>query len=149
MRIPPPPEPSLLTAFFCAPLITPIVAIPLVALLPGVYTSEFDMVIALPFVLVLSLIYGYLGMVLVCLPVFLLLLLLKRLNSVRLCLFTTAIGAGVWTCLFGDLSGPAHNDAYLASFVVGAGCSLGVSAFFCALGGITIRSNRHRFAAPH
>lgn len=145
MRILPPPEPSMLTAFFCAPLITPILAIPLVALLPGIYNNEIDLLITLPFVIIISLLYGYLGMVLICLPVMLLLRFLKRLNALSLCLCTAVIGASVWTLLFGDMPGP-NATLLLRTFLTGFGCSLGVSAFFCVLGGITIRSSRAQSA---
>ncbi len=143
MRILPPPEPSILTAFFCAPLITPILAIPLVALLPGIYNNELEFLILIPFVAFFSLLYGYLGMLLVCLPIILLLRFLERLDATRLCFFTTVVGGGVWAWLFQDSPGP-EPATYLAKFIVGAGCSLGVSAFFCLLAGISIHASRAR-----
>ena len=147
MRILQPEEPSLLVAFFSAPLITPVIAIPLVGLLPLMYQDELDMLISLPFVVILSLIYGYLGMIFVCLPVMIVLHLIKRFNALTICLATTLLGAGIWTYLFHEMPGPERKFTTLFTFVVGAGCSLGVSAFFCLLGGITIRSSRDRFAA--
>ena len=147
MRILQPEEPSLLVAFFSAPLITPVVAIPLAGLLPLIYQNELDLLITLPFVVAFSLIYGYLGMIFVCLPVMILLHLMKRFNAFTICLATTLIGASIWTYLFHDIPGPERKFTPIFTFIVGAGCSLGVSAFFCLLGGITIRSSRDRFAA--
>ena len=132
------PEPSLLAAFFCAPLVTPLLAIPLIALLPGMYNSEVDLLIALPFVVVFSLVYGYLGMIFICLPVMLLLRFLKKFNAVTLCLCTTAIGASVWVLLFGDNMPSSEPVSRLVAFAIGAGCSLGVSVFFCVLGDIRL-----------
>ena len=145
--MPPPPEPSPLVAFFCAPLITPVLAIPLVGLLPGVYTDAGYLLLSLPFVIILSLIFGYIGMATVCLPILLSLHFMKRLNALTLCTLTALIGGTLWAFLFHDMPGPEQKTAYVASFIVGAGCSLGVSAFFCALSGITIRSSRRRFVA--
>lgn len=133
MRIEPPPEPSPLVAFFAAPLISPVLAIPLAAFLPGMYANEIDILIALPFVVVLSLVYGYLGMLAVCLPVMLILRALKWLNALSLCSVTTLIGAILWTALMHG--GPKPIPVSLA-FLIGAACSLGVTAFFCALGGL-------------
>ena len=133
MRIEPPPEPSPLIAFFSAPLITPVLAIPLAAFLPGMYASEIDILITLPFVVVVSLIYGYIGMLLVCLPVMLILHALKRLNTLTLCLVTTLVGGILWTALM--RGGPGSASLPL-SFLVGATCSLGVTVFFCVLGGL-------------
>lgn len=146
MRVLPPPEPSPLTAFFCAPLVTPVLAVPLAAFLPNLYSNEFDLLVVGPFVAIFSLIYGYLGMIFVCLPVILVLRYLRKLNSVTLYVLTTAIGATVFALLFHDLSGPEPNG-FWAVFAVGAGCSFGVTTFFCLLSGITIRSSRTRPAS--
>jgi len=133
MRIEPPPEPSPLIAFFSAPLITPVLAIPLAAFLPGMYASGIDILIALPLVVVASLIYGYIGMLAVCLPVMLILRALKRLNALTLCLVTTLVGGALWTVL---MRGASESISVSLLFLIGAACSLGVSAFFCALGGL-------------
>ena len=135
MRIEPPPEPSPLVAFFAAPLITPVLAIPLAALLPGMYANEVDTLVALPLVVIFSLVYGYIGMVIVCLPVMLILRALKKLNTLTLCLATTVIGAGLWTALM--YGAPASTRLPVSVVMLtGAGCSLGVTAFFCVLGGL-------------
>ncbi len=147
MRIPPPPEPSPLVAFFSAPLITPVLAIPLVGLLPGIYTDAGNLLLSLPFVIIFSLMFGYIGMIAVCLPVLLALRLVKRLNALTLCTLTSLIGGTLFALRFHDMPGSEPGTAYVTSFVVGTGCSLGVSALFCALSGITIRSSRDRFAA--
>lgn len=142
MRIMPPPGPSILQAIFGAPLVTPIAAIPLVALLPGIYVTELDMVMTVPFVFFFSLICGYLGMFVVCLPIMALLGYTKRLDAIRLCFYTTIVGAIAWTSIVGS----GHSDFPLLArnFIAGAGCSFAVSAFFCVLGGIPIRQNRAR-----
>ena len=139
MRMPQPEEPSIPRAFFCAPLVTPILAIVSTALLPGVYSTELDILIALPIIVVLSLIYGYLGMLLVCLPIMMLLRRIGRLNLILLCFLTAIGGATIWAiwCAYGW--GPAFSPA--RQFVLGFICSLGTSALFCFLGGITVRSS--------
>jgi len=137
MRVLPPPEPSLASAFFCAPLVAPVLAIPAVSLLPGVYTNVGDLLLVVPFVIVLSLLHAYAGMLLVCLPVMGVLKLTGRFDALRLCFYTTLIGASAWTCLFTEPSSASESTAF---FVVATLCSFGVSAFFCALGGVKLRS---------
>lgn len=133
MRIEAPPEPSPLLAFFAAPLICPVLAIPLAAFLPGMYANEIDLLIALPLVVIASLVYGYLGMLVVCLPVMLILRALKRLNTLTLCSVTTLIGAVLWT---GLMHGAPKPISLPLALLIGGACSLGVTAFFCALGGL-------------
>ncbi len=139
MRIEPPPTPSLTTAFFAAPLITPVVAIPLAALLPGMYSSAFDIVIALPFVIVASLIYGYAGMIVVCLPLMLLLKYFNKLSALTLCASTTVAGSAIWMTMFVVGSTPGPASAHGRVLLVGAVCSFMVSAFFCILGEVPWR----------
>lgn len=147
MRVIPPPEPSIFLAFFAAPLITPILAIPLVGIIPGVYTSQWDPIILLPFVAVISLVWGYLGMIFVCLPILALLKWAKKLDGIRLCFYTTTLGAIVWTYLAGHEGDSGFSDLVRA-FAVGSGCSFGVCAFFCSLGGISFRPGRARLLGP-
>jgi hypothetical protein len=143
MRVMAPPEPSIVQSAFAAPLIAPILAIPLVlvSFSSSGSADAFNIVLALPFIVVLSLFFGYLGMLTICLPILALLNYFKKLNAVRLCFYTTAVGASAWAWLFhfGQLS---DFPAMAQSFFVGAGCSLGVSAFFCVLAGIKVRSIR-------
>lgn len=139
MRIEPLPEPSIVQSFFCAPLITPFLALPLAALLPGF--DVFSLLLALPLVIVISLVFGYLGLALICLPTFLVLRYFNKLNAVRLCFYTTVFGAGAFSYLFGH--GPEFSDYQnlVVNFTVGAGCSFGVCAFFCVLAGITLKKD--------
>ncbi len=139
MRIEPLPKPSLTTACFAAPLITPIVAIPVAALLPGMYSSAFDILIALPFVIVASLIYGYAGMIVVCLPLMLLLKYFNKLSALTLCASTTIVGSAIWMTMFVVGSTPESASAHVRVLLVGAVCSFAVSAFFCILGEIPWR----------
>ena len=138
MRIEPLPEPSIVQAFFCAPLITPFLAFPLAALHPAIYGNVFSLLLALPFVVVISLILGYLGQALICFPIFLLLKRINKLNAVRLCSYTTAFGAGLFTCLFGHEREFSNFANLVGHFTIGAGCSFGVCAFFCLLADITL-----------
>ena len=94
-----------------------------------------------------ALVYAYAGMLVVCLPIIAILKLTKRLDALRLCFYTTLTGSAVWTYLFTPDQNFAIAWSPLSILVIGAACSLGVSAFFCMLGGITIRSSRPSFAA--
>jgi hypothetical protein len=131
MRIIPPPEPSVVEAAYVAPLVTPIVAIPATAIF---LTSAVDggyLSIAIPFIIVFSLIFGYLGMFLVCLPIAALLDHFKKLDAIRLCFYTCAVGTAAWAYMTNDHHQPVINSA-AAGFV----CSLAVTALFCYLYGI-------------
>jgi hypothetical protein len=131
----PPSKPSMIEALLAAPAITPILAVPLVGILPDVYTAWWDLIIFLPFVAIISLVWGYLGMIFVCAPILALLRRAKKLDAIRLCFYTTLLGGTVWTYLgaYSELPDLAR------AFTVGAGCSFGVCAFFCLLSGISIR----------
>lgn len=141
MRILPPPEPSLAVAFFCAPLVAPVLAIPASVLLPGMYASIFDVLVALPFVVVAALFHAYAGMLLVCLPIIGALKLMRRLDAVRLCSYTTLVGTIAWTCVIAFDASASLSMPDIGRYVlVNAICSFGVSAFFCVLGGVRLWS---------
>lgn len=144
MRIDPLPKLSLTSAFFGAPLVTPVLAIPLVALLPDVYSSAFDVLLFLPFVVVLSLVYGYAGMLLVCLPLMVLLKHFGKLSSLTLCASTTVAGTALWMTLFIGARTPDPASHTARFLLVGALCSLGVSACFSILAEIPMRIRNDR-----
>ena len=145
MRIIPPPETTLWQAAAIAPISTPIFAIPLISLLPGLYSSGGDFTLVATVAFFVSFVFGYLGMFLICVPIAAALTFLKKLNAVRVCVYTTMAGGAAWTALYWDAAEPFRS--LFLTIAVGAGCSLGVSMVFCIVGGITIRSSRDRFAA--
>lgn len=119
-----------------APLVTPVVALPLMWLLPA-RLDEVDLLMATFFGFVFSLAYGYVGMLLICLPLFALLGKLRRLDAIRLCLGTTLLGAVAFTWVLSPE--PPTVPALLRIFFFNAACSLAVCAFFCVLAEIRIR----------
>ena len=142
MRIEQPPESSILQAALCAPLVVPVLAIPLAGLLPDMYANGVDMLLKLPFTAFVSLVYGYLGMFLICLPILMLLRRLKALNAGRLCFYTSIFGAAAFSYIFNSHS--TDFPVLVVTFAIGACCSLTVCAIFCLLHGITFRSRRMR-----
>lgn len=137
------PNASILQAAFAAPAVAPVIAIPLVSLLPGAYASPVLTLVAIPFTIVLAILFGYLGMFLVCLPLYALLQLANRLRAIRLCSYTTLLGTGLWV-LFWQWGGSLNNDSLATYAIIGAASSLAVVASFCWLAGITFRSSGHR-----
>lgn len=137
MRIVQPERSSVLQAALVAPTVTPVVASVSLAFFPDVLTDDGYYLIAFPFVLVVSLVIGYLGMFLVCLPMFALLEASGRLTAGALCVVTSLAGAAIWVWFRLDPQQSMFNSA-----AVGFLCSLGVSALFCYIRGITTRSSR-------
>lgn len=128
------PEYSLVGAFIGSPMVTPVLAIPLMAFVPGTYDDPY-FVITLLVVCIVSLVIGGLGTLLVLLPVYLALKLAGCVSAARVCVYTTLLGGGAWCgmCCLGSHPSPELG-------IVGAACSLGVSAYFCLLAGISFRS---------
>lgn len=133
---------SLVAALLAAPLITPVLAVPLLAvLMPGFYRSFDDLAGMSLTVAVFAWVFGYAGMTVVVLPVYFVLRHRRRLDALAFCLWTTLIGATLFALAVDDLRS-LLSPVLLAKWVLGAACSLGVSAFFCALAGIQMRANR-------
>ena len=145
MRIIPPTETTLWQAAWIAPISTPIFAIPLISLLPGLYSSSGDFVLVATVAFFVSFLFGYLGMFLICVPIAAALTYFGWLNAIRVCVYTAIAGGTAWTALYWDAAEPFRS--LFPNIAVGSGCSLGVSMVFCIVGGITIRSSRDRFAA--
>jgi hypothetical protein len=140
------PNASIMHAAFVAPAVTPVAAIPLVALLPGAYGSPVLMFVAVPVTIVLAILFGYLGMFLVCLPLYTLLRLANRLQAIQLCAYTTIAGTALWI-LFWQWGNVVTNDNLATYAIIGAASSLAVVATFCWLAGITIRPSGRRTGA--
>jgi hypothetical protein len=142
MRIIPPSKPTFLESALVAPLVTPIIAFPMLGIFPDVLTDDGYYLAALLFIFFISLFVGYLGMFIVCLPIAVLLSLFNRLNALTLCTCTGLIGALLWAWFRAD---PMQN--VMNSLAVGFTCSVGVAVTFSYASGITIRSSRTQPAA--
>ena len=134
MRIIPPPETTLWQSAAIAPIATPVFAIPLISLLPGLYTSADDFFLVVPIAFFVSFLFGYLGMFLICVPIAATLTHFGKLNAIRVCMYTTIAGAAAWTTIFWDRG--ERLDSLIPHIAVGGGCSLGVSLVFCIVGGV-------------
>ena len=146
MKEPYQPNASILQAALAAPAVTPVIAIPLVSLLPGVYASPVIVLITIPVTFVLAILFGYLGMAVVCLPLYALLRRANQLRAIRLCSYTTVLGTVLWV-LFWQWGESMASDTLTTYVVIGATCSLAVAASFCWLAGITIRPSGRRTGA--
>lgn len=128
---------------FAAPLFTPLFALTGLGISsPGPFTS-FDLALLSPLVAIVSVAFGYIGLLFICIPVMALLYWARRLDAVRLCLFTTLLGGGLWAAWSASASAQSSeaHDLYSQLFV-GGWCSFGVTAVFCALGKIPLRAQR-------
>lgn len=126
---------------FAAPLFTPLFALlGLGVTLPEPLTL-FDLALLLPVMAIVSVFIGYIGLLFICIPVMALLFWARRLDAVRLCFFTTVIGAGLWTAtsMFGGGRPPESQDLF-SPLLMGGLCSLGVTAVFCVLGRIPLQA---------
>jgi hypothetical protein len=127
---------------FAAPLFTPLFSLLGFGItLPGSLTP-FDLALVLPAIAIVSVVVGYVGLFFVCIPVMALLLWARRLDAVRLCLYTTMLGAELWAaCSVYGRSSLVEWPELLSALSVGAFCSFGVTAAFCLLGKIPMRTS--------
>lgn len=141
MQTDPPAQTSVFQAALYAPLVAPLVAIPLTAVVMKIYANGVDLLVKLPFVAIGALVYGYLGMLLICLPIMGVLSRFRALDAIRLCTGTSTLGALAWFWL-NSATGAPEAFGPLSELLIGAICSLVVSTAFCILREIPLRLSR-------